>query len=55
MKILLIAPYVKTKYASHAELLESREDYYPSAALLHLAAMLRSNDYEPVIIDSFSQ
>jgi radical SAM superfamily enzyme YgiQ (UPF0313 family) len=51
MKILLIAPYVKTKYASHAELLENREDYYPSAALLHLAAMLRSNDYEPVIID----
>ena len=31
--------------------LENREDYYPSAALLHLAAMLRSNDYEPVIID----
>jgi len=51
MKILLIAPYVKTKYASSAELLEEREDYYPSAALLHLAAMLRSNDYEPVIVD----
>ena len=51
MKILLIAPYVKTKYASSAELLEDREDYYPSAALLHLGAMLRSNDYDPVIVD----
>jgi len=47
MKVLLIAPYVNLNVDSNVY----REDFYPSAALLHLAAMLRANQHEPVIID----
>ena len=50
MKALLIAPYVNLNFDRSAELL-NREDFYPSAALLHLAAMLRANNYEPIIVD----
>ncbi len=50
MKILLIAPYVNLIYDKSTGL-ENREDFYPSAALLHLAAMLRANNYEPTIVD----
>tara|TARA_B110000305_G_C19410616_1_gene625229 strand:+ start:228 stop:1724 length:1497 start_codon:yes stop_codon:yes gene_type:complete len=47
MKILLIAPYVNL----NVDPTIAREDFYPSAALLHLAAMLRMNNYEPIIVD----
>ena len=50
MKVLLIAPYINLCYEKSTEL-ANREDFYPSAALLHLAAMLRANDYEPTIVD----
>ena len=50
MKVLLIAPYVNLNFDRSAELY-NREDFYPSAALLHLAAMLRANNHEPVIVD----
>ena len=50
MKVLLIAPYVNLNFDRSAKL-EDREDFYPSAALIHLAAMLRANNYEPIIID----
>ena len=50
MKVLLIAPYVNISYENSAEL-DQREDFYPSAALLYLAAILRANNYEPIIID----
>ena len=50
MKVLLIAPYVNYKYDRSADSL-SREDFYPSLALLHLAASLRANNYEPIIVD----
>ena len=50
IKILLIAPYFNLKYTHSTESL-NREDFYPSAALLHLAAMLRANNYEPIIVD----
>ena len=50
MKILLIAPYVDLKYDQPLEKL-SRGDFIPSAALLHLAAILRANNYEPIILD----
>ena len=50
MKVLLIAPYVNLNFDRSAELL-NREDFYPSAALLHLAAMLRANNHDPVIVD----
>ena len=50
MKVLLIAPYVNLIYDKSTKL-ENREDFYPSAALLHLAAMLRANNYEPTIVD----
>ena len=30
---------------------DRREDFYPSAALLHLGAILRANDFEPTILD----
>ena len=50
MKILLIAPYVSLNYEKTTN--ESiREDFYPSAALLHLAAVLKANDHEPLILD----
>ena len=49
MKVLLIAPYIDINYDQHVN--QSREDFYPSAALLHLAAILRANKYEPTIID----
>ena len=50
MKILLIAPYVSLNYEKTTN--ESiREDFYPSAALLHLAAILKANDHEPLILD----
>jgi hypothetical protein len=58
MKILLIAPYFKRTWDRPIEAAdegisaeENREDLYPSAALLHLAAMLRANNYVPVIVD----
>ena len=54
MKVLLIAPYVNLNFDRSAELL-NREDFYPSAALLHLAAMLRANNYGPVIVDLNNQ
>ena len=50
MKVLLIAPYININYDRSAEL-PNREDFYPSAALLHLAAILRVNNYEPIIVD----
>ncbi len=50
MKVLLIAPYVNLVFDHSSELL-NREDFYPSAALLHLAAMLRANNDEPIIVD----
>ena len=50
MKVLLISPYVDLNFDRSVEL-ENREDFYPSAALLYLAAILRANDYEPIIID----
>ena len=50
MKVLLISPYVNLIYEKSTEL-ANREDFYPSAALLHLAAMLRANNYEPTIVD----
>ena len=50
MKILLIAPYVSLNYErSKNEMI--REDFYPSAALLHLGAILRANDHEPLLLD----
>ena len=51
MKVLLIAPYVNLSFDWADFSISKREDFYPSAALLHLAAILRANDYEPVIID----
>ena len=50
MKVLLIAPYVKLDYNGSTES-KNREDFIPSAALLHLAAVLRGNNYEPIIVD----
>ncbi len=50
MKVLLIAPYVNLNFDRSAELL-NREDFYPSAALLYLAGILRANNYEPIIVD----
>tara|TARA_Y100000590_G_scaffold18275_1_gene21759 strand:+ start:21446 stop:22966 length:1521 start_codon:yes stop_codon:yes gene_type:complete len=47
MKVLLIAPYVNL----NVDRTVNREDFYPSAALLHLAAMLRANNHEPIIVD----
>jgi len=38
------------KYNNPAEALK-REDFYPSAALLYLAGMLRANNHEPIIVD----
>ena len=50
MNVLLIAPYVNLKFEI-AEESNRREDFWPSAALLHLGAILRANDYEPTILD----
>jgi radical SAM superfamily enzyme YgiQ (UPF0313 family) len=50
MKVLLIAPYVNISFDRPAEQY-NREDFYPSAACLHLAAILRANNHEPVILD----
>ena len=47
MKVLLIAPYVNLNVDKDTQ----REDFYPSAALLHLASILRMNNYEPIIVD----
>ena len=47
MKILLIAPYVNLNVDNNM----NRDDFYPSAALLHLASILRMNNYEPIIVD----
>jgi radical SAM superfamily enzyme YgiQ (UPF0313 family) len=49
MKIILIAPYVDIKFDRPVEL--SRGDFIPSAALLYLAAILRVNNYEPIILE----
>ena len=48
MKVLLIAPYVNL----NVDKTVNREDFYPSAALLHLAAMFRMNNDEPIIVES---
>lgn len=50
MNVLLIAPYVNLKFEDDKEN-DRREDFYPSAALLHLAAILRFNDHKPTILD----
>ena len=50
MKVLLITPYVKLDFKGSAGS-KNREDFIPSAALLHLAAVLRGNNYEPIIVD----
>ena len=50
MKVLLITPYINLNFDRSTEL-PNREDFYPSAALIHLAAMLRANNYEPTIVD----
>ncbi|MDP7195019.1 MAG: cobalamin-dependent protein, partial [SAR202 cluster bacterium] len=50
MKVLLIAPYVNLNFDRSVKLV-NREDFYPSAALLHLAAMLRANNHTPIIVD----
>ena len=50
MKILLIAPYVNL-YFDRSGKSVVREDFIPSSALLHLAAILRAKNYEPIIID----
>ena len=50
MNILLIAPYINLNFDRSSELI-NREDFYPSSALLHLAAMLRANNYVPIIVD----
>ena len=50
MKVLLIAPYVNLGFDKAAESVK-REDFFPSAALLHLAAILKANDHEPLILD----
>ena len=62
MKVLLIAPYTEKFWERPIEVTdekisaeESREDLFPSSALLHLAAMLRANNYEPVIVDLNNQ
>ena len=47
MKILLIAPYINLNVDSTFE----RDNFYPSAALLHLAAILREKKYEPIVLD----
>ncbi len=50
MKILLIAPYVSLNHEKNND--ETiREDFYPSAALLHLGAILRANQHEPLLLD----
>ena len=50
MKILLIAPYVNLYFDRSAKSVV-REDFIPSTALLCLGAMLRENNYEPVLLD----
>ena len=50
MKVLLISPYVNQNFDRPAESI-IREDFIPSAALLYLAAILRANNYEPIIVD----
>lgn len=53
MKVLLIAAYNcdRSFYDDGTTELKNREDLYPSAALLYLAAMLRANNCEPIIVD----
>ena len=57
MKVLLIAPYVDLKFDRPVEKSNQsvtpsiRGDFIPSGALLYLAAILRSNNYEPTILD----
>ena len=50
MKVLLIAPFNYLKVDRSAQVL-NREDFYPSMALLYLAAILRAKNHEPVIVD----
>ena len=50
MKVLLISPYIAQYFSGPAESY-NREDFIPSAALLYLAAILRANNYEPIILD----
>jgi len=51
MKVLLIAPYVSIAKVGRKNVNINREDFYPSAALLHLAAILRVNNHVPIIVD----
>ena len=53
MKVLLIAPYIsKARYDVEDEVNSNlEENFYPSAACLYLAGMLRANNYEPMIVD----
>ena len=50
MKVLLIAPYINLQYDRSIDHV-NREDFYPSAALIHLAAILRANNFEVCILD----
>tara|TARA_Y100001970_G_scaffold197272_1_gene239957 strand:- start:1556 stop:3049 length:1494 start_codon:yes stop_codon:yes gene_type:complete len=50
MKVLLIAPYINLTYDRSIDHV-NREDFYPSAALIHLAAILRANNFEVRILD----
>ena len=50
MKVLLIAPYINLQYDRSIDHI-NREDFYPSAALIHLAAILRANNFETRILD----
>ena len=50
MKVLLVAPYINLQYDRSIDHV-NREDFYPSAALIHLAAILRANNYEVRILD----
>jgi len=47
MNVLLITPYINMNANSTLQ----RDDFYPSAALLHLAAVLRDNNHKPIILD----
>ena len=47
MNVLLIAPYISI----HVDKKLERDNFYPSAALLHLAGAIRAHNHSPVILD----
>ena len=49
MKVLLIAPYFQRITTGH--IVVPRGDFIPSAALLHLASILRQYNHEPILLD----